>query len=86
MTTAIMPGKVLWRYRLRKAGSVAGSAALSMLRGRAMPVVQHVREHFYSIAGIAFIDSASFVHSEFTGLLVTGISFLVFEWKVSEGE
>lgn len=86
MTTLSMPERVPWSARLRRATSIMGDTALSVLRERAKPAAKHMRDHAYSIAGIGFIDSAAFVHSLFTGLLVTGISFLVFEWKVSEGE
>jgi hypothetical protein len=34
--------------------------------------------------GFGCISGASFLHSAFTGLLVTGILLLVFEWKVSD--
>jgi hypothetical protein len=34
--------------------------------------------------GLGFIDAAAFVHSLFAGLFVTGITFLLFEWKVSD--
>jgi len=52
-------------------------------RRAARPVASHLSDHAYSILGIGFIDAAAFTHSAFTGLLVTGVSFLVFEWKVS---
>lgn len=43
----------------------------------------HVTDHGYSIVGLALVDAAMFTHSVFTGLLVTGLSFLAFEWKVA---
>jgi hypothetical protein len=63
----------------------AAKVALGVARGKAAPAARHVQENGYSIIGFGVFDSAMFVHSVFTGLLVTGISFLVFEWKVQEG-
>jgi hypothetical protein len=87
MTVADFPvpsrfGQV-WRRFLAVAGTVF-AVALPEMRKHARPVVGHIREHLYGICGLACIDAAAFVHSTFTGLLVTGISFLVFEWKVNE--
>lgn len=44
----------------------------------------HVRDHACDILGFSFIDAACFTHSVFTGLLVTGISWFAYGWKVSE--
>jgi hypothetical protein len=41
-------------------------------------------EHGYSIVGLGLLAGAAWYHSPFAGLLVTGIMFLLFEWKVSE--
>lgn len=65
---------------LLTAVSVAGPA----LRATAAPTRAHLRDHAYTICGMGFISAASFYHSIFTGLLVTGILFFVYEWKVSE--
>lgn len=51
---------------------------------RARPTATHLRDHGYTIAGLTLIGAAAFVHSLFAGLLVTGILFLVLEWKVSD--
>lgn len=72
-----------WRRLLTVAGTVL-VVALPELHKHARPVARHLREHLYGICGLACIDAAAFVHSTFTGLLVTGISFLLFEWKVNE--
>jgi hypothetical protein len=48
-----------------------------------MPVVHNVRDQTFAVMGFGCIDAAAFVHSLFTGLIVTGASFLIFEWKVS---
>jgi hypothetical protein len=83
----------LRRLRGRAAGTAAvtvasaARAALGVAKAKAQPAVAHVREHAYSIMGFATVDAAMFTHSLFTGLLVTGISLFVFEWKVTpEGE
>jgi len=61
-----------------------GTGLLAATKSRAIPVLGHIREHGYSITGLGCMSGAAFVHSLFSGLLVTGILFLVFEWKVSE--
>jgi hypothetical protein len=50
----------------------------------ARPGIAHLTAHGYALLGLGFIDAAAFTHSLFAGLLVTGISWLVFEWKASE--
>jgi hypothetical protein len=54
------------------------------LHKTARPAVAHLAAHGYSILGLGFISAAAYRHSLFTGLLVTGVCFLVFEWKASE--
>lgn len=72
-----------WGEVRQRAGmAVAGMAAIA--RSRAIPVTAHIRDHFYSIAGLGCISAAGFMHSIFTGLLVTGAMVLIFEWKVSD--
>jgi hypothetical protein len=87
MTTQALP-RPGWLARARQTLLVALGTTLAVLgpnlRATARPAIAHVREHAYSIAGLGCISAASFVHSTFTGLLVTGLMFLVFEWKVSE--
>lgn len=67
--------------RLREKVRTLGTGLSAAVKTRAAPGVKH---HGYTIAGFGCISGAAFVHSVFTGLLVTGILFLVFEWKVSE--
>ena len=70
---------------LKRLLAVAGTVlavSLVAIRASARPTVGHLRDHAYGILGLGCIDAAAFVHSTFTGLLVTGVSFLVFEWKV----
>lgn len=62
--------------------AAASMAVLGVARAKAAPAVSHIREHGYSIMGFGLVDAASFTHSVFTGLLVSGISLFVFEWKV----
>jgi len=54
------------------------------LRRRAAPLASHIRDHVYSLLGLGCVSAAAFYHSVFSGLLVTGVLLLVFEWKVSE--
>ena len=54
------------------------------LRRRSAPVKQHVADHGFSWAAMGFVDAACFVHSTFTGLLVTGILLFLFELKIGE--
>jgi hypothetical protein len=74
-----------WGWARERAGRLA-AGAITLVRNRAAPVAGHLRDHFYSIVGLGLIAAAAFVHSTFTGLLVTGILFLVFEWKVSDSD
>ena len=75
------------RDRAMRLMSLAGTvviAAVPAIRSKARPLAVHLRDHVYAIAGFSLIDAAMFTHSVFRGLLVAGVSFLVFEWKVSE--
>lgn len=62
---------------------VVGMAG-SFTRSQARPTVSHLRDHAFSICGFGFISAAAFTHSVFTGLLVTGIAFFVYEFKVAD--
>jgi hypothetical protein len=90
VTTAAIPRRrslrTLYSYtvnrvseRLGRFMPVVGKAA----RSHAVPLARHVREHAYSFLGMGFVDAAAFTHSLFTGLLVTGLMWFLFEWKVS---
>jgi hypothetical protein len=70
--------------RVRSNAGTLAAGAVSVIRGHTAPVVSHLRDQAYSIIGLGCISAAAFVHSVFTGLLVTGLLVLVFEWKVSE--
>jgi len=75
------------RERLEKARRALGIAmhtVLTAVSAQSRPARAHIRDHAYTWAGFAFISGASFLHSPFTGLLVTGILALIFEWKVGE--
>lgn len=84
MTTLAFPSAPRLRDRLKRAAGVIAGTTMTVLAAKSRPIAAHLRDHGYSIAGFAFIDGAAFDHSVFTGLLITGISFLVFEWKVSD--
>ena len=80
MTTLNFPQALRNRKSLRDySRSVLGTA-----RAKSRPITRHIADHLYTLAGFGCISAASFVHSVFTGLLVTGILLLVFEFKVSE--
>lgn len=86
MTTATLePGRTA---RARRQALTALSATLHVFGGvakaKARATRRHLQDHAYSICGLGLISAAAFVHSTFTGLLVTGLMFLVFEWKVSD--
>lgn len=82
---ALPPASPSGRWdRIRSSAGRLATGAVSVMRGQAAPVAGHLRDHAYSIAGLGFISAAAYVHSLFTGLLVTGILILIFEWKVSE--
>lgn len=77
-----------WGATLRKLGGIAATAAGAVAQAVGVsnpPLARHFRDHAYSLLCIGFIDAAAYTHSLFSGLLVTGITFAVFEWKVSDG-
>lgn len=88
MSTATLPraegrAERIWRQvlgGLLVAVTIAGNVG----RAQAKPTARHLREHAYSICGFLFISAAAFTHSVFTGLLVTGIMFFIYEWKVGD--
>lgn len=68
------------KRRLREySRSVLGTA-----RAKTRPITRHLADHAYTLAGFGCISAASFVHSVFTGLLVTGILLIIFEFKVGD--
>jgi hypothetical protein len=69
--------------RVARLKSAMGATWMSVRR-TARPLSAHLAEHAYTIVGFGCISAASFIHSVFTGLLVSGFLFLIFEWKVSE--
>lgn len=66
------------------AGHVSSAAKQAIRKVSATPLARHFADNAYSLLGFGFLDVAGFVHSPFTGFIVTGVSFLAFEWKVSE--
>lgn len=87
MTTETLarPGLVA-RSRAAAYAALIGAVAVvgPSLRATARVSAAQLADHFYTIAGLGCISAAGFVHSTFTGLLLTGLMFIVFEWKVSE--
>jgi hypothetical protein len=87
VTTVTLPQQEPLGRRFRRVMAVMGGTLLMLLpeaRKRSKPAGVHIRDNGYSILGLGCISAAAFVHSPFTGLLVLGIAFLIFEWKVSE--
>lgn len=76
MTTLSLP--VSRPRRLRK----AGLEFLGLVKKHTRPAVNHIKEYGYTMAAGIFFSAAGFVHSPFTGLIVTGVSFLALEWRV----
>lgn len=74
------------RIKAKKSLREYSRSVLGATKARSRPIRGHIADHAYTWAGFGCIDAASFVHSVFTGLLVTGILFLVFEFKVSDGQ
>lgn len=72
------------RKKAQIALGIAMQTVFSALVANSRPARAHLVDHAYSWAGFGCISGASFLHSTFTGLLVTGILALVFEWKVGE--
>ena len=85
MSTATFPARQSGRIsRLRGVVAGLGTGILAAVRPKAAPVTGHLRDHGYSVCGLGCIAGAAFIHSVFSGFLVIGVLFLVFEWKVSE--
>jgi hypothetical protein len=66
-----------------KAGDVARVVGKAAKASSRVSLAQ-LRDHFLTIAAFGLVDAAMFTHSLFTGLIVTGASVAVFEWKVSD--
>lgn len=86
MTTEAFSVSMEKGKRARKAILTVVSALMIAVGTNTRPARKHIRDHGYTFGGFSFISGASFLHSAFTGLLVTGILLLVFEWKVSDEE
>lgn len=85
MTVAELPVPSLLR-RTGTALAFTMNFVLGVAGARAPATLKILQEHIWTIVGLGLFDSAMFVHSLFTGLLVTGLSFFVFEWKISNDE
>lgn len=78
----VLPQQERW-LRVQKARN-GWRDTWTKFRRRSAPVRQHVQDHGFSWAAMGFVDAACFVHSTFTGLLVTGILLFLFELKIGE--
>jgi len=78
--------ETLVRARLRFGREFYRAAGAVRIWGssKARPSIRRASQHMFTVAGLACFDAAAFVHSVFAGLIVTGVSFLVLEWKVSD--
>lgn len=72
------------RDKAKKWLKVGVQTAFGVAKARTRPARAHLVDHAYTWAGFGLISAASFDHSVFTGLLVTGILALVFEWKAGD--
>ena len=73
-----------WGGALRPRASGRLAAVGAALRRPASVARDHILEHGYFFAAAGCADAAGFVHSTFTGLLVTAGTFLAIEWRVSK--
>lgn len=79
MTTASL---TRGRQKTTDAFRVVLFQVLAVVGAHARPYWSQIRENLYAVAGFGFFSAAGYVHSLFTGLIVTGVCFLIFEWKV----
>ena len=73
-----------WIHDNPFASGAARKRISEVVKTRSSPIRRNISDHLFTIAGFGCISAASFIHSVFTGLLTTGILFLVFEFKVSD--
>lgn len=79
-----MTTQVLEQVSLRQRIFAVLAVVLSVVAVGVRPVWEHLLDHAYSVIGLSCIATAAFIHSTFTGFIVLGVLFLVFEWKVSD--
>jgi hypothetical protein len=78
-----LPQQERW-VRVQKEGKKRFRDTWNGLRRRSAPVGAHIQDHGFSWAAMGCIDAACFVHSTFTGLLVTGVLLFLFELKIGD--
>lgn len=61
-----------------------GERAMRGVRRRSRVTKRLVTENTFSFLAVGCVDAACFTHSVFSGLLVTGIMFVILEWKASD--
>jgi hypothetical protein len=54
---------------------------LGAWRAAVRPTAQHLIDNAYSLLAAGCVDTAAFVHSDFSGFIVTGLGFLFIEWR-----
>lgn len=80
----VSDGRDNWAKRARTRAAVGLRVGSMWARKRAVLVRAHLVDHAYSWLAMGFVDAAAYVHSVFSGLLVTGILFLLFELKIGD--
>lgn len=54
---------------------------LGRWRAAVRPTTQHIIDNAYSFLFAGCVDTAAFIHSDFTGFITTGVAFLFIEWR-----
>ena len=90
MTTVTIPipdvpkgVRKLWSL-LMVAAMASGSFAGKILRTKARPAASQLTDHIYTIIGFGMVDVGFWHFGWFWGPLATGLSFVLFEWKVGD--
>lgn len=61
-----------------------GERAFRGIRRRSRVTRRLIADNTFSFLAVGCVDAACFTHSVFSGLLVTGIMFVILEWKASD--
>jgi hypothetical protein len=73
------------RYaRLRRFARESAARTVRTISATGRASLSSLSDHGLSLCAMGLIDSACFVHSLFTGLLVTGILLFLFEMKIGD--
>jgi hypothetical protein len=72
------------RERAAKMLEIAMQAVLGTILARSRPAVSNFVDHAYTWASFGLFSAASFYHSTFSGLLVSGFLTLILSFAVSD--